>query len=317
MTFQNACKTIINKCMVVKPNEKVLIVYDDKMTDIAKSVYDESIKVSKNTVLLKIAEGKTHGSEPTPDVAETMKQYDVILLITTKSLSHTKARKDACDAGARLASMPGITKETIARAIDVDPNEMKKKSIKIGNKLKNAEIVKVTSPSGTDITINIKGRYMGESDVGIFDKPGLWGNLPGAEVGLGPLEGTTNGVFVVDLTFGTGGLVKKPVKVVVKDGYAISITGGDDADKLKKMLEVVKDKNAYNIAELGIGINHGAKVTGNTLEDEKVYGTAHIALGNNTAYNGIIDVPIHMDGVFSKPTIEVDGEIIMKDGELL
>lgn len=317
MTFKNACKLIINQSMQVKPNEKVLIVYDDNKTDIAKGIYDEAIKVSKSTVLLKIPEGKVSGSEPPADAAQRMKEFDVVIITTTKSISHTKARKQACEAGARLASMPGITKEIMERAIDVDYKAMKKRAIKIGNKLENADIVKITSPSGTNVTMSIKGRFCGHSHAGIFNKPGFWGNLPGAEVCLGPLEGTTNGILVVDLTFGIGGLLKEPIKITIENGFAVKIEGGEDADKLKSILNSVNDKDAYAVAELGIGVNDKAKITGNALEDEKVFGTAHMALGNNKSYGGIIDVPIHLDGIFSKPTIEVDGEIIMKNGELI
>ncbi|MCK4520976.1 MAG: aminopeptidase, partial [Nanoarchaeota archaeon] len=90
-----------------------------------------------------------------------------------------------------------------------------------------------------------------------------------------------------------------------------------EALKLKNILRKVKDKNAYSVAELGIGTNNKAKITGNILEDEKAMGTAHIALGNNKSYEGKIDVPIHVDGVFFKPTIIVDDKKIMENGKLL
>ena len=53
------------------------------------------------------------------------------------------------------------------------------------------------------------------------------------------------------------------------------------------------------------------------VEDEKVLGTAHIAVGNNKTYGGTNDVQLHLDGVFNKPTIEVNNKIIMKHGKLL
>ena len=112
------------------------------------------------------------------------------------------------------------------------------------------------------------------------------------------------------------GVVKNPIKITVEKGYATKITGGTEARKLVKMLSKF-GKKGRNIAELGIGTNDKVKLSGNLLEDEKVLGTVHIALGNNKSMGGNISVPIHVDGVIKKPTVYFDGKIIMKNGKLL
>jgi len=76
-------------------------------------------------------------------------------------------------------------------------------------------------------------------------------------------------------------------------------------------------KDARNIAEFGIGTNDSAKLSGVLLEDEKVMGTIHIAVGNNVSMGGSVNVPIHLDGVVKKPTVWMDGKLLMKDGKLL
>jgi aminopeptidase len=106
------------------------------------------------------------------------------------------------------------------------------------------------------------------------------------------------------------------LQIEVKDGYATKITGGAIASKLNKMLDEV-GKDARNIAEFGIGTNPSAKLSGVLLEDEKVMGTIHIALGNNKSMGGSVNVPIHLDGVVKKPTVYLDGKLLMKDGKLL
>jgi aminopeptidase len=88
------------------------------------------------------------------------------------------------------------------------------------------------------------------------------------------------------------------------------------AKKLVNMLDSV-GKNARNIAEFGIGTNDSVKLSGILLEDEKVMGTVHIALGNNVSMGGKINVPIHLDGVIKEPTVFLDSKVIMKDGKLL
>ena len=131
------------------------------------------------------------------------------------------------------------------------------------------------------------------------------------------MEGTANGVFVVDGSMAGLGLIKKTkLKIKVEKGYATKITGGVLAKKLIKQLDSV-GKQARNIAEFGIGTNDSAKLSGILLEDEKVLGTVHIALGNNITMGGSVNVPLHLDGVIKKPTVYLDNKIIMKNGTLL
>jgi len=109
--------------------------------------------------------------------------------------------------------------------------------------------------------------------------------------------------------------LKKPLKVNVKNGYAIGFEGYK-AKKLENLLNSV-GKEARNIAEFGIGTNEKAKITGNILEDEKAIGTCHIALGNNVGFGGKVDVQLHIDGIIKRPTIWIDDEKIMDDGKML
>jgi leucyl aminopeptidase (aminopeptidase T) len=151
----------------------------------------------------------------------------------------------------------------------------------------------------------------------LFHQKGESGNLPTGETFLAPLEGTSNGVFVVDGSMAGLGLIKQAnIRIEVKDGYAEKITGGTLARKLSKQLDSV-GRDARSIAEFGIGTNDSAKLSGILLEDEKVMGTVHIALGNNVSMGGNVNVPIHLDGVIKKPTVYLDEKLIMKNGKLL
>ncbi|RQW81586.1 MAG: aminopeptidase, partial [Geobacter sp.] len=106
------------------------------------------------------------------------------------------------------------------------------------------------------------------------------------------------------------------ISIKVKNGYATEIKGGALAKKLTKQLDEV-GRDARNIAEFGIGTNDSAKLSGILLEDEKVLGTIHIALGNNVSMGGNVNVPLHLDGVIKKPTVYLDGKLLMEDGTLL
>ena len=191
-----------------------------------------------------------------------------------------------------------------------------KRTIKLTMILETGKEINVTAPAGTDITFKIAGRKAFASK-GLFHAKGESGNLPTGEAFLAPVEGTSNGVFVVDGSFAGLGLIENvKIKVEVKNGYATKISGGTPAKRLNLMLDKV-GKNARNIAEFGIGTNDSAKLSGILLEDEKVMGTVHIALGNNVTMGGSVNVPIHVDGVIKKPTVWMDGKLLMNDGKLL
>lgn len=311
-SLQKAAKNSLVVCMGLKKNESVLVIYDPKKYKIAKAIFSEALKIGE-AKLLRIKEPKQNGEEPCSDVSKEMLKYDVIMLVTSKSLSHTKARRDATKKGARIASMPGITENMFIRGMKADYKKIEKITNKISRILTKGKSVKIITKKGTNITMSIRAR---KSDGGVLpNKKGWFHNLPSGEAGLAPVEGTTNGTLVVDASFLEK--VDKPIIIEIRAGYAVNIKGGKTAAKLRKILAKVRDKNAYAVAELGIGTNDSAKITGKILEDEKVLGTAHIAFGNNKSYGGVIDVPIHLDGVFKNPTLFVDNKRIMKEGKLL
>jgi leucyl aminopeptidase (aminopeptidase T) len=235
-----------------------------------------------------------------------MKTADVALLVTTYSLSHTKARKQACATGCRIASMPGITLDMIQRTLTADYSQIAIISKKLAKILTQGKTAQLTSPAGTNLSLTLNSR-IGQADTGIYTKKGNWGNLPAGEACIGPLERKTQGLLVIDGT---------PIKIIVKDGLATTISGSKAAKNLIKILDQIGPK-ARNIAELGIGTNPLAKLSSNVLEAEKVYGTCHIALGSNISYGGQVDIPYHSDNIVLQPTLQIDGKMIIKDGKFL
>lgn len=312
--LKQATLIILNTCMQAKEGESVLIITDKNKKEIADSLVNASKELSLKPTLIEIPELKINGQEPPESTAQAMKQFDICILVTSKSLTHTKARRNACKADSRIATMPNATVEMIKRTIPINYQELQERNTKLVKLLEKTEIVKITTQKGTDITMNIKGRDIHGINDGLYTQKGQYGNLPCGEVCLAPIEGTTNGKFIVDASMGTGKL-PSPLTIEVKNGFAISITG-EHAQKIKDMFKDLP-KEAYNIAELGIGTNPNAKITGNVLEDEKVLGTAHIALGNNKSFGGDVDVPIHIDGIFRAPTIYLDNKMIIEQGKFL
>ena len=309
MLLDNSSKTILKDCMNLKSNESCLIITDSKLKPIGNALYKNSSNITKKSKLILTKIPQSHGAEPFKYVADEMLKYDVILMPTTMSLSHTKARKDASESGARIASMPGITADMMKRALNVDFRKIRKINNNLISKLKNKNNVRIITDKGTDLKFNIKDRkWIG--DDGIYTKKGSFGNLPSGEIFIAPLEGKTNGTLIVDASVGGLGKVDKNIKIQIKDGFIQDISGGKTANSFKNLLEINNEKihflkrNGFfqshlykNVAELGIGTNYKAKITGNVLEDEKVAGTFHVAFGNNKRFGGKIDVPFHVDVV--------------------
>jgi len=313
MPIMKGAWTAVKTCMNVKPDKTVLIVTDTAKVEIAEAFAYAAAAVGAKTVVAFTETSRGHGEEPPKPVAEAMKAANVVLIPTTRSLSHTDARREATKLGVRIASMPGITGDMMSiGGLTADYQKIKELTNKVAAILENGKIVEVTTPSGTNLTMNIEGRPP-LKDTGLYHNPGDWGNLPAGEACLAPVEGTTQGVLVIDTM---GRVVKQPLRIVVQNGLAQKFEG-PDAAKLEGLLKSA-DENAYNIGELGIGTNPKARLTGVVLEDEKVLGTVHVALGDNTSYvGGYTKSKVHLDGILLQPTVKVDGRLIIEAGKLL
>jgi len=311
--LQSAAEIILNKCMDVKKGEKVLIITNPHKMDFVHTLFKQAQKITE-AKLITMPAAERNGEEPPKYIAREMKINDIILILTAYSITHTKASRDAAKIGARIASMPGITEDMIKRTIDVNYKTLEKNTKKLKQLLDKGKAARITTKAGTDIRFSIKGR-LAETCTGII-KRGMIKNLPAGEAFIAPVEGTADGRIIIN-----GSVMRRrirtPITIIVKEGYAVKIKGKKEADALKETLEQVKDLKAYNIAEFGIGTNPKAKITGNTLEDEKAERTCHLAFGNNIGFGGKTDVPVHIDGVIKDPTIFIDEKIIIKDGKFL
>lgn len=308
-----AAQVAINNCLMVKKGESVLVITDQPERKIGYAFWEAAREAVTEAMLLEILPRSSNGEEPPESVAKFMKGFDVLIIPTSKSMSHTNARREACEAGARCVTLPGILEDTMERTLNADYQEIAKRSVKLAEMVNRGKTARVTTPAGTDVTMSIEGREC-HADTGLVHSPGDFSNLPAGEAYVAPLEGTANGIIVVDGSM--VGKVKKPIRIIIKDGFATEITGGSSAEELERMLEPF-GQPGRNVAELGIGTNHKARIVGSVLEDEKVMGTVHMALGDNKSMGGNVSVQSHLDGILLKPTLWIGDEKIMEHGELL
>jgi len=254
------------------------------------------------------------GQEPPAPAAEEMRRANVILIPTQRSLSWTRARQQATAQGARIVTLPGITEDILVRNFPADYSSIRQRVNRLCDLIDLAKTIHLASATGSDLRLNIKGRKGHGRKGGLYREPGAWGNLPCGEAFIAPQEGTGDGVYLIDVSCSGLGKVEQPLRIEVKKGRAVSIGGGKKSGELKLILDSIGHPDAYTLAEFGIGCNDRAQISGITLEDEKVLGTCHIALGDNAYFGGRIKVGIHLDGVLDRPNIAIDDRLIIQDG---
>jgi leucyl aminopeptidase (aminopeptidase T) len=243
---------------------------------------------------------------------------NAVIALANYSTSHTRFRDFLTRiCRCRYASMPLFDFRMLEGAMNVDYKALAKKTNLIAKIVNKSVAVEITTPNGTHITLSKMGRKA-KADTGLLTKPGSFSNLPAGEVFFAPVEGTANGRLV--LQWAPTMELKSPVTLSVSHGRVINIEGDEPfADILgKKLEERIENRN---IAELGIGTNERASHPDNILESEKILGTIHIALGDNSSFGGNVKTPFHQDFVFFKPTVRLfkkDGSYIylLKDGVL-
>ncbi|TML10582.1 MAG: aminopeptidase [Actinobacteria bacterium] len=280
-------------CLGVGPADSVLVVCNDEQRVIAESLVAAATPRARAVTVLTFPALSRHGEEPPAEVAEAMARADVVFAPTSTSLSQTQARMEATRRGARIATLPTITEEIFTRALPVDYGGLKRKGEWLAARLTAASTARVTSAAGTEIVLSLGGRT-GRSDDGNLQQRGMFGNLPAGEAYIAPLENVGDGTIVFD-----GSLA----------GYG----------RLTWLLQTLDagGEHGRSLAELGIGTNPAAILTGNVLEDEKVVGTIHLAFGTSAGLGGVNVAGVHIDGLLLRPTVDLDGLLVLDDGRLL
>ncbi|MFB1063385.1 aminopeptidase [Natrinema sp. H-ect4] len=312
-----AAETAVRQCLGLEAGESCAVVTDDDRAPIGEAIYKVASEITDDAVIVRYPPGETHGGEPPAPVAAAMAEADVVLAPTTKSLSHTRARTDANEAGARVATLPGITEDVFTTGLAADYESIAAHCEAVREQVAGADEVRVTTEAGTDITFGVGDREW-LVDTGIVHDPGEMSNLPAGEVFISPE--TADGTFVVDGTMMPHGLLEdgRTLSFAVEDGFVTRISDDDIRETVEDAAETAGDA-AYNLAELGIGTNVAVSdLVGSVLLDEKAGGTVHIAIGDDAGIGGDTEAPIHLDGIIREPSVFADGapvDLPVADGD--
>lgn len=297
-----------------EPPEKLWkMAFGDKVIDLLK---DKGIM---NALIKKRADEEQIRKAENIILKNKNRAVDVVIGLANYSTSHTRFRDLLTRrAGARYASMPLFDPDMFFGSMNVDWRALEKRTRDLAKKVNMAQFVTISTPNGTLISMNKEGRKVG-TDTGILTRSGSFGNLPAGEVYLAPLEGSSEGRLVIE--WAPTHKLEYPVTFIVKNGKVTEVKGKDIYREVieKKLME---NDDFRNIAELGIGTNDKAKRPDNILESEKILGTVHIALGDNSSFGGNVRTPFHQDFIFFQPTLKLiyrnkKEEVILKRGKCL
>jgi leucyl aminopeptidase (aminopeptidase T) len=308
--LDRALETVIGRCLDVRTGENVLVIGDDDAESraLAEALRDTAARYGADAVLTLMDARANDGTEPPPPVAAALVACDVYIVPTSRSLSHTQARRAATQAGARGATLPGVTADMLARMMAIDFDALKARTLQVTALLEAAETAHIGCPHGSDLTLDLSGRR-GLADYGEISGRASFGNLPAGEGFVSPISahGTLHATSLAPL-----GISPEPVLLTVEDGHLTAANGPLGPEFLDRLQR--HGPNGTNVAELGVGTNDAAILTGNVLEDEKILGTVHVAFGASAGIGGTVSVPIHLDVVVVDPTLDVGGTRVLDAG---
>ncbi len=310
-------RKIVEVCAGVKPGEQVLIITEPKMEKIAKSIAAAVYAIEAEPVIAFMLPRTNDGQEPPATIAAAMKNCNVFICAVHKSITHTKAVKNAVELGARGIMLTQFEEALlISGGIEADFKELAPICKSVAKALEHSNEIRLTTPHGTDLVFSAKGRR--GNALTCLVESGEFAPVPTIEANVSPLEGTAHGTIVANasIPYAGIGVLSEPVVAKVEAGRIVSISGGKQAQMLSESLEDKGDPLVYNIAELGVGLNPKCNFIGLMLEDEGVYGSVHIGIGTNITLGGTVKAACHYDLIMTGATIVADGRTVLKDGEV-
>lgn len=307
----------------VKPGYNVLIVADTQTEPLVyQALAAACVEVGGEPTIAIMTPREFHQAEPTAPVAEAMLKSDVNILIPSKSILHSKAGHAAMKAGHPCIASEELSVDMLTRgASTADYRVMQEVGMQLLDIFNNGSFCRVTSDQGTDLSAQIGQGRKGWCVAGTIAKQEgmdlFCCAFPDGEVGVVPLEGTSNGTVVWDTSMHFAGVLREPVKAIIRDGLCVDIQGGKEAEIIRRALADYGDENSLNFAEIAVGINPNARITGVMREDKKLLGAVHMALGNSSDTGGLVWSKTHMDGCVRYPNVWIDDQLIVEKGKLV
>jgi leucyl aminopeptidase (aminopeptidase T) len=314
---------IVNHCAQIKSGQEILIITDDQAHTrrMGDSILEAVSETGARGVLAVIPSGQTGAAanEPPPTIGAAVLECDVMFYFGTGTqggLGHTTSIRKALDKGVRRYMSVALSEDEYCRVIaPADVDRVKVLTEAITARIFATDTVRITTPGGTDVTFSIKGRKA----TAVHPLDPKFGHIPDyGEANAAPVEGTANGTVVIDgnmLEWNT--LLTAPLVWTVKDGHVVHVEGAPaEAERMRELLR--RDEGASNIAEFAIGTSHILPpfIRGNR-RDAGYLGRVHLAIGRSDNLGGLTYSKVHIDGLMRHATVYFDGEVYIKDDQLV
>jgi leucyl aminopeptidase (aminopeptidase T) len=303
----------------VKPGEKVAIVADTDTLTVAEALAVAALEITPEVATTIMRPVEVDGGEPPAVVTAAMRAADVALLPVSYSISHSTATRKALEAGTRILSLPAPTPDQLMRGgAEADFEAASPRVRKMAELLGKASTAYLTTPAGTDCRFQLSGRPGNAHDC-ILDRPGKFSAFPNIEANTSPVDGTAEGTVVFDGSIPNLriGPLRSPVKCTVVKGNIVKVEGGPEADMIRKVWSEMGDAAVYNVAQLAIGLNPAIyMLTGVWGQDHGAFGTVHIGIGTSANLGGTTKAACHFDGMMYRPTLKLDDQVILENGEV-
>ena len=316
---ERTVSNVLDRCLGVARDEDVVLLTDALTDESVVASLRSGIELRGARCLTAMVETFARpGSEPSRSVAGLLSSCDAAIELTSTFIGSSRARQEATAKGVRYLAMPAVEADTFRMGgpLDVDFDSLRELTETVAGRWEDATTFRMTSRGGTDLTGSVKGRK-GRALHGIARSAGAYMAPPDIEAGTAPVEGSTNGIAVIDadFLFMGRGPIREPVALHFKDGLLIAVEGGE-RDRLLDMIALCDDERMSNLAEISVGLNPNGRVCGVPMETESTLGSAHLALGNSIAYGGTVAAVAHLDCVMRDATLELDGRPVLVEGKL-
>lgn len=310
---------VLASCGGAEAGESILIITDFSTEEFARPLVSAALNLDSEPISVSMEPRSRDGQEPPGVVTRAMEEADLFVALVSKSITHTRAVKNAVGRESRGLMMTQFAPEMLIKGgIEADFPSIAPACNEMARAFEEGSQVRLTTGDGAcRLTASIEGRR-GNALTGIV-RPGEFALIPTVEANVSPVEGSAEGSVFVDgsVPYEGIGLLTNPIVASISRGYVSNLEGGSQADRLESLLEAKDDKEVYNVAEIGVGMNPFCRLCGLMLEDEGVYGSVHIGIGTSITLGGSVVASCHYDLITLRPTLEIDGKVVISEGDII
>lgn len=320
----------VQTCLATQASDRVVVFTDEPTLDIGQALFQAAKECGAEVVIKTLEEV---GTRPLVEVPESLwafldaYQPTVTFYAASSQKGEIRFRIPLIETlrekyQVRHGHMIGITPEIMQMGMRADYNKVAKRTHEVHEIVKNAAKIRVTNPTGTDLTGTFNSKILKWVVWdGFYQEQGTWGNLPEGEVFTSPVsvDGFITASVLGDFFSEKYGLLETPLQLEVRECLLVSCRH-ENKELEQEFFEFLNGvENGRRVGEFAIGTNESLdRLIGNLLQDEKFPGV-HVAFGNPYCnYTGATwESPVHVDVVMENTSVWVDDKQIMRDSSFV